>query len=145
MVSIRENPEYYSNTIRILFEYYLGNTAYILFFIYRDTFPASYGEFQFMPVAYCPIEAYGYRWYGLILKAGEDLPDHYRRTGRLEILMSPDQLAEALRSGDRGGQLESFDSDLQWLITLQGVKAFDNPDMARHEISVNRHIRISSL
>ncbi|ELR04906.1 hypothetical protein VC83_02788 [Pseudogymnoascus destructans] len=103
-----------------------------VFFIYRDTFPASYGEFQFMPVAYCPIEAYGYRWYGLILKAGEDLPDHYRRTGRLEILMSPDQLAEALRSGDRGGQLESFDSDLQWLITLQGVKAFDNLDMARH-------------
>lgn len=32
------------------------------FFAIRDGMPASYGQVQFMPVAFSPIEAYGTRW-----------------------------------------------------------------------------------
>ena len=103
-----------------------------MFFVCRDTFPASFGEFEFMPVAYCPIEAFGFHWEGLILESVQDLPDHFRRIGFLVITIPPDQLSEALRSGDRGGEIESFDADLEGLMNFLDLKALADSDGAKH-------------
>lgn len=37
------------------------------FFRIRNGLPTSFGQVEFMPVAFNPIEAYGKRWYGLVL------------------------------------------------------------------------------
>jgi Heterokaryon incompatibility protein (HET) len=91
------------------------------FFRFRNALPGSYGQLQFMPTVFNRVEAYGHRWYGLVLEK-YDQPDHYIRTGRLEIQISPEKVKQALQMADEGAEVRLVEPDLAWLYMLRALK-----------------------
>jgi hypothetical protein len=92
-----------------------------IFFGIRNAIPRSYGQLQFMPTIYNRLEAYGNRWYGLLLE-NSDQPDQYRRIGRLEILISLEKVRKALQRADEGAEVRFVEPDLEWLYMLRDLR-----------------------
>lgn len=69
-----------------------------------------------MPIAFNPIEAYGRRWYGLLLLPCQR-PNCYRRRGRLEIQIPDDDVAGLLRKANEGIETHSVYPNIRMVYT----------------------------
>ncbi|KAE9381914.1 HET-domain-containing protein [Stipitochalara longipes BDJ] len=75
-----------------------------LFFRLRREAPIMFSEMLFMPVAFCPIEAYGMRWYGLVVLECE-ASNTFRRIGRVEIQITQENMWKILGDADNGVEI----------------------------------------
>jgi hypothetical protein len=93
-----------------------------------------------MPVAFNLIEAYGKRWYGLVLLPCQG-PNCYRRCGRLEIQIPDDDVAEMLRKGDEGIETHSVDPNIR-MVYMNGQfiigTSSSGSNEARHSLADGR-------
>jgi hypothetical protein len=73
------------------------------FFGFQRDYPILFDELTFMPTAFCPIDAYGQRLYGIILQEDDDSHNNvYRRMGRLEIQLKKEIFTKILKDSDDG-------------------------------------------